>query len=475
MTAALALVSVLASLESTVVSTAMPTIIGELQGLSLYSWVFSLYLLSATVMMPLFGSLADIHGRRRVLLSALVIFLLGAGACAAARSMPQLIAARALQGLGAAGLIPISLTVVADLYTLRERARIQGLFSVIWASAGLLGPLLGAWLTVSFGWRSIFAVTLPLGALAFWLVATQMRESRAERPARFDVPGAALLAAALAALLGATLHGGAGEGLRPPVRVALLLAAAAAFAAFTRHQRRTEHPLIPPALFARAETAAPYLAGILLGTTIFGIDTFVPLFVQGARGGTATAAGAVVTPIVLMWAVSAAFAGRAIVGYGFRRSARVGAALVLLGFAGLLAAVFLGWSVWAISLACGVVGCGLGPSSLSQVLAVQHAAAERERGVATSLVPFMRTVGGSVGVGALGAMLAAGLASRLGPAAATAGQFLAGRPGTEALATGAFREAVAGSLLPIFVLLAALAAVNLVVSAYFPGEAEPPR
>lgn len=468
-TAALALVSALASFESTVVSTAMPTIIGELNGLPLYSWVFSLYLLSATVMMPLCGSLADLYGRRRVLLTALVVFLAGAFACAVARSMPQLIAARAVQGLGAAGLIPISLTVVADLYSLRDRARVQGLFSGIWGAAGLLGPPLGAALTIRYGWRSIFSINLPLGTLALLLVATQMRESRAPRPRPFDGGGAALLALAAGALLFATLHGGLGGGLGAGWRVSLLALAAAALLMLVRLERRSPHPLLPPSLFASAERASPFVAGVLLGTTIFGVDSFVPLFVQGARGGSAAAAGAVVTPVVLMWAVSAGVAGRAIVAFGFRRAARFGAVLVLLGLVGLLAAAWLDFGVVAISLCCGVVGAGLGPSSLAQVLAVQNAAAERERGVATSLVPFSRTVGGSIGVGALGGLLSAGLTERLGAAAADASQVLAGR--VAGASAEALRQAIEASLLPVFGVLAALAVVNLFVAGRFPGPA----
>jgi MFS family permease len=466
---ALLLVTALASFESTVVSTAMPTIIGDLHGLPLYSWVFSLYLLSATVMMPLFGSLADLYGRRRVLLAALGLFLLGALCCAAARTMPQLIAARALQGLGAAGLVPVSLTVLADLYELRERPRVQGWFSAIWAAAALLGPLVGAWLTLSFGWRSIFSITLPLGLVSLVLVVTQMRETRASSPVPFDYAGAVLLSVSVTALLFATLHGERRtSGLW---RGALLLVALGALLLLVRAQARAEHPLLPPSLFTRAATGAPYLAGVLLGTTIYGIDTFVPLFVQGALGGTATAAGAVVTPVILMWALSANLAARSILGRGFRRTARIGALVIVAGFALLLFAVRLRWPVAAISAACGFIGTGLGFSSLSQILAVQHEVAERERGVATSLVPFMRSMGGAVGVGALGGILSAGLTRRLGDAAAEAGQLLAGRH-AEAAAAGvapqALREALGASLLPIFDLLAALSLLNLLATSFFP-------
>ena len=188
-TLALMLVTALASFEATVVSTAMPTIIGDLGGLALYSWVFSIYLMTATVMMPIYGRLADIYGRRRILLIAVSVFLAGAIACGFAHSMPQLIAARALQGLGAAGLVPIALTVSADLYSLEERAKVQGLFSSVWGVASLIGPLLGAWMTISFGWRSIFTINIPLGLIALLLVATQMSESRAALPDPLDLAG----------------------------------------------------------------------------------------------------------------------------------------------------------------------------------------------------------------------------------------------------------------------------------------------
>lgn len=473
-TVALVLVTALASFESTVVSTAMPTIIGDLGGLPLYSWVFSIYLLTATVMMPIYGRLADIYGRRRILLVAITVFLSGAVACGLARSMPQLIAARALQGLGAAGLVPIALTVSGDLYSLEERARVQGIFSSVWGTASLVGPLLGAWMTMSFGWRSIFTINIPLGIVAFTLVATQMIESRSPLPDPLDLAGAATLAAGVTALLFAVLHrpGTATMSLAP--RLALLATAVTSLALFVRLQLKREHPLIPPLLFRHMRTAAPYIGGVLLGTTIFGVDTFVPLFVQGARGGTAGAAGAVVTPLVFFWAISATAAARLIVRFGFRRTARWGAILILAGLVALVAAAFWNASVPWISAACAIVGAGLGPSSMSQVLAIQNGVAERERGVATSLVPFFRASGGSIGVGALGGLLAAGLDRRLGPAAETAGRLLASggeAGGAGAVAPAAFRVAIERSLIPVFGILVGLAVFNLFVAGRFPERA----
>jgi MFS family permease len=390
--------------------------------------------------------------------------------------MPQLIAARGLQGLGAAGLVPIALTVSGDLFSLEERARVQGLFSSVWGTASLVGPLLGAWMTMTFGWRSIFTINVPLGIVAFGLVATQMIESRSPLADPLDLAGAATLAGGVTALLFAVLHRPGDNGLGLAPRLALFAAAAASLATFARLQARRTHPLIPPGLFRRIETAAPYFGGILLGTTIFGVDTFVPLFVQGARGGSAGAAGAVVTPLVFFWAASATLAARLIVRFGFRRTAQWGALLILAGLGGLVAGAWTNASVPWISAACAVVGAGLGPSSMSQVLAIQHAAAERERGVATSLVPFFRAVGGSIGVGALGGLLAAGLERRLGAAAETAGRLLAAGGAAEhgasfPVAPAAFRVAIETSLLPVFGILVALALVNLYVAGRFPARA----
>jgi MFS family permease len=248
-TVALILVTALASFESTVVSTAMPTIIGDLGGLPLYAWVFSIYLLTSTVAMPVYGRLADIYGRRRLMLVAIAVFLTGAVTCAFARSMPQLIAARAIQGLGAAGLIPVAMTVSADIYSLRERAHIQALFSGVWGFAALIGPLVGAFLTVHFGWRSIFSINIPLGVIAFFIVATQMIESRASLPDPVDVAGAAALAAGVSLVLFAVLRAPGPAGASMIVRVAFLAAGALSIAVFARLQTRREHPLVPPELF----------------------------------------------------------------------------------------------------------------------------------------------------------------------------------------------------------------------------------
>jgi hypothetical protein len=280
-------------------------------------------------------------------------------------------------------------------------------------------------------------------------------------------------------LLFSVLHGTGGLALPLGLRLGLLLAGGGALAAFLRLQASREHPLVPLSLFARAETAAPYLCGVLLGTTIFGVDTFVPLFVQGARGGTAAAAGAVVTPLMFFWALSSSVSARLVVPIGFRATARAGATVIVCGFAALVACAWLDAPVPWTSAACAVVGCGLGFVGLSQMLAVQHTTPESIRGVATSLVPFFRTVGGSLGVGALGGLLSLGLVARLGPAAEGAGRLLAGGPAVAPAEAGLdsarLRQALEHALLPVFAVLLGLAVVNLLVTGFFPRRADEPE
>jgi MFS family permease len=403
-TFALLLVTALASFEGTVVATAMPTIVGELKGLRLYPWVFAVFLLASTLTMPLYGRLADLHGRRKTLLAAVVLFAGGTLLCAAAGSMTWLVAARALQGLGAGGLVPVSMTVAGDLFSLEERARVQGIFSSVWGTASLLGPVAGAFVTESFGWRWVFVPILPLGLLAGALVWTQMVETT----------------------------------------------------------RAPAGPLpVLSGLFAIEGTTASYAASVLLGTTIYGVTAYVPLYVQGALGGTAHSAGAVVTPLVFAWALSAVVAGRHLPARGFRATAVFGAVIVALGLASLVAATRLEGPTLAVSAACGLIGLGLGPSSLSQLLAVQHVVPEERRGIATSLVPFFRTVGGSAGVVGLGALLFA----RLGIAPDAAALLLR----SDAAVPPGVRSALHDALLPVFEVLLAFAFVHLAVVARLPA------
>jgi MFS family permease len=400
-TAAMLLVMVLASMEMTVISTAMPTIIGDLHGLEHYAWVASIYLLACTVSMPLYGRLADALGRKRVLLTAIGLFCAASVLAAASQSMTQLIVFRGLQGLGAGGIMPVVLTILGDIFTLKERAKIQGAFSAVWGGASLAGPALGWVLVDSLGWRSVFFVNLPFGAIGFAVLAWKYHDRERPHKVDLDLPGIGLLALSCGAIL-AAVSGLGPDGWPWPVAVALAVVAVVAMAWFVRVERRATNPVLPPSLLAQRAIGPSLVGSGVLGVGFLSLDTFVPLYVQGAKGGGAAAAAAAVTPVMLAWAASGLLAAPLIVRWGFRRTALLGCLLTGVGFVGLFACALADAPQWAMTLVLLVSGFGFGPASMSYLLAAQDAVGFGQRGVVTSGITFFRTIGGAVGIGALG-------------------------------------------------------------------------
>jgi MFS family permease len=402
-TAALMLVMVLASMEQTVTATAMPTIIGDLNGLEHYSWVSSIYLLACTVSMPLYGRLADALGRKRVILVAIGLFLASSVLAASAHSMTQLIIYRGLQGLGAGGIMPVVLTIIGDIFSLQERASIQGFFSAIWGTASLAGPALGALLVNKLGWRSVFFVNLPFGVLGLAVLIWKYTDREKPHSTDLDLPGVAALSVACLATL--ALVSGVGPGGWPLwLSLVLLVVAVICTVGFIRHERRAANPIMPPALMAHRLIGPSVLGSMLFGVAFLSLDTFVPLYMQGGRGGGATAAASVVTPVMLTWALSAFVAGQFLTRLGFRTTALVGSSLIVVGFAGLLVSSVLNAAPWVITAILALTGFGFGPTSMSFLLAAQEAVTWQQRGIITSTITFSRTMGGAIGIGLLGAL-----------------------------------------------------------------------
>ncbi|MFT3785826.1 MAG: MFS transporter [Tepidisphaeraceae bacterium] len=318
--AALMLVMVLASMEMTVTSTAMPTIIGELRGLEHYSWVASLYLLAATVTMPLYGRLADVLGRKRVIVGAVVIFTVGSVLAALSHSMVQLILFRGLQGLGAGGIMPVVLTILGDLFTLKECAKMQGLFSSVWGLSSLAGPALGAGLVHTLGWRWVFLVNLPFGALGLLVLFWKYHDRQKPHSTVIDIVGIALVTAASTSLLALVSRLGP-DGWGWPMIAVLLSVFVVGAIVFFLHERKTTNPVMSPGLMAQRDILVPIIAMALFGATFLSLDTYVPLYVQGGRGGGATAAAAVVTPVMMTWALSNMLSAPLLVRWGFRVTA----------------------------------------------------------------------------------------------------------------------------------------------------------
>jgi MFS family permease len=391
----------LASMEQTVTSTAMPTIIGELHGLEHYAWVASIYLLACTVSMPLYGRLADALGRKPVVLWAMALFCTASVLASMAHSMLGLIVFRGLQGLGAGGIMPVVLTILGDIFTLEERARIQGFFSAVWGVSALAGPALGAFLVNAFGWRSVFFVNLPFGAMALAVLAWKYHDREKPHSTNLDLPGVALLALACAAVLALVSRLGPG-GWSVAVAVALVALAVGAAAGFVRVERNAANPILPPSLLMNPAIGPSLIGSCLMGVSFLCLDTYVPLYVQGARGGGAGAAAGVVTPVVLTWALSGLFAAPMAVRWGFRKTAMLGSTLIALGFVGLVACALGQSPRWVLTSVLLVTGLGLGPCSMAYLLAAQNAVAWQQRGIVTSSIQFFRTMGGAVGIGMMG-------------------------------------------------------------------------
>jgi EmrB/QacA subfamily drug resistance transporter len=399
-TAGLLLGMSLGALEATVVGTAMPTIVATLGGLAHYSWVFSAYLLTSTASVPIWGRLSDLYGRRRMYLFAVAAFLIGSVACGAAQTMFQLIAARAIQGLGAGGIIPLTMTIIGELYSLSERPRTQALFSGVWGTASVLGPLVGGYITDALSWRWVFYINIPFGLLCVAVIAYAYPASRGTSPVKVDWLGAGLLFGCVSALLIAL---GAETGAVLWAATALAL-----FAAFVIVERGQDEPILPVDLLGHPVISRTLGVVFLVGVALFGAIAFVPLYVQGVLGGSATEAGQVLTPLFLGWVTMSVVGAKLTVRTGYRAVAITGSVLMTTGFVGL---TWLdGHSSKALLYgSCLVLGAGMGCQMLSLLLAVQHGVERSRLGIATSLNQFARSIGAAIGVAAMGAIMSRSL------------------------------------------------------------------
>lgn len=432
----------LAAIEATIVATAMPTVVAQLGGLTHYSWVFSAYIVASTVTVPLWGKMSDLYGRRRLYLGAVGLFVLGSALSGASQSMTQLIVFRAVQGIGAGGLLPLGLTILGDLYTLRERARMQGFFSGVWGLASIVGPLVGGYIAEKMSWRWVFYLNLPFGVAAAVLVGLALVEPVRHAPPRIDFRGAALLSAAVTVLLLALAQTGDRDRFLGSGTLLALYAAAGAFGwSFIRMERRAAEPIVPLDLLADQLVGAVTVCGFLVGVAMFGTISYVPLFVQSALGASATQAGTTLTPLLLGWVTMALVGGRILPHFGYRPMILVGLGFIAAGFI-VLTFIRPGTPLWVLRTDLGFMGMGMGLTMLTLLLAMQNAVDRDRLGVATSFGLFTRSMGGAVGVALMGAIVTASL---------PAGDL---RPGD--LARGLHRAFVAGAIVSLIAWTAAL-------------------
>ncbi|MFH0765381.1 MAG: MDR family MFS transporter [Calditrichota bacterium] len=413
---ALMISTALAAIDVTIVSTALPTIVAELSGVALYSWLVSIYLLTSTTSVPLYGQLADNLGRKPILIWGIILFTLASVLCTQARTMTQLIIFRAIQGLGSGAILPMTMTIIGDLFKIEERARYQGLFSGVWGVSSIVGPALGAFILMVWNWHGIFYINLPVGITALFLVVKYFPERAVSQHRSVDVWGALLMTAGVSALLLA-VEQNSSAGM---ASLSFYLTAAVCIIALIIVEKRASSPFLPVGLITRRLIGVSYLIAIFGGMLQFGTTAFMPLFVQGALGGTPAAVGLTMAPMAVGWPLGSVLSGRLILKLGYKRVLLLGMTCGVTG-ASLLQLLNQSTPLIAVMGIIALVGFSLGLTSTPVIIAVQNAVAWNKRGITTALNQFSRTIGGVIGVAVMGALLNRQLSGYISGSKLTAG------------------------------------------------------
>jgi len=457
----------LASMESTVVATATPTIVGELGGLNHFSWVFSAYMLASTTTVPLYGKLSDLYGRRKLYLIAMALFLAGSILAGQADSMTQLILARGLQGVGAGGIMPLAFILIGEMFTLEQRTRMQGLFSGVWGVSSIIGPLLGGFLVDSLSWRWVFYINIIPGLLAAGLVAYAWRDriAHTDKPS-VDYAGAVLMMAAIVTLLFGLLDESGSSRRWLMIGISIPL-----FIVLFWVESRAVDPILPLNLFGGRLFSTAVVHGIFSGWALFGSIAFIPLFVQSVLGTSATQAGITISPMLLGWVASSIIGTRILLKVGYRKLAIIGTTLLVIG-AFFMSRIDSGVGQIAIMVFVTLMGIGMGFSIPSFLIAVQTTVFRRYLGTATSTMQFSRSMGGTLGVSVMGAVLTARLTSNLAASnldPELISQLLDPNPVSGMVINEGARLALAGAITGVFIIAFVTAALALVSVLFAPN------
>ncbi|WP_284644701.1 MDR family MFS transporter [Paenibacillus silviterrae] len=403
----LMLALLLASLDQTIVSTAMPTIVGELGGLEQFVWVFSAYLIANVVSMPIFGKLSDMYGRKLFFLLGLIVFMIGSALCGTASTMLELIIYRAVQGIGGGALMPITFTIVFDLFPPEKRGKMQGLFGAVFGISSVLGPLAGAYFTDNIDWTWIFYINLPLGVVSLILISVFYRPSLPTNPnQKIDWAGTIVFAAAVLCLMfGLELGGKEGYAWGSLPIIGLFAGFVLLSALFLFIETRVSDPVVPLGLFKHRLFSASMGASFFFGAVMISAASYIPLFIQGVFEGSATSAGQVLTPMMLGVVASSVLGGRFIGKLSYRNILIVSSSLLIVATV-LLSTISLGTERWLITVYMILMGLGIGVSFPVISISSLHGVSMHQRGVVTSMVSFFRTIGTALGVTVLGALQA---------------------------------------------------------------------
>jgi EmrB/QacA subfamily drug resistance transporter len=441
----------LVAIDATILATAVPTLVAELGSFELFPWLFSVYLLTQAVTTPLFAKLADRVGRKPVILIGIGVFLVGSILCGLAWSMPALIAFRAVQGIGAGAIGPMAITIAGDIYTLEERARVQGYIASVWAASAVIGPTLGGLFAELDAWRWIFFINIPLCLLAGWLLVRSLHETVERSPHRIDIAGGALLVLSLGLLLVGVLQGGVSWAWLSWQSAVAFGLGTLLLIAFVLVERRAAEPILPGWVLSRRLLLTTTLISVGVGAILIGLASYLPVTLEAALGVSPLIAGLALAALTIGWPISASLSGRLYLTIGFRQTVLIGMVLVLAG-TGLLAGTAASPSIAFAALACFLTGLGLGLVATPTLIAAQTSVEWNERGVVTGTNLFARAVGQAVGVAVFGAVAnglyrAAGGAGGLGEGASGAVDPVAIIPASQAVFIGALLCAIATAII----------------------------
>ena len=402
--AALMLAIGLAAIDATIVATAIPQIVGDLGGFSKFPWVFSIYLLTQAVTVPIYGRLSDVYGRKPILLFGIAGFLVGSVLCGFAWSMVALIAFRGLQGIAAGAILPTTTTIVGDLYEPAERGRVQGYISSVWGISAIAGPTLGGVFAEYWTWRGIFWLNIPIGIAAMWLVHRHLHERVERREHRIDVAGVVVLTLGLSLLILALLEGGVSWAWISAPSIALIALALSLLCGFVAIERRVPEPILPLWVFRRRTLVAGNLASLAIGAIIIGQTSYVPIYAQKVVGVGAVVAGLAMGAMTIGWPLASTAAPRAYLRLGYKTTAIIGSAFAVAGCVLFVAFVHADSGIWRVAVSSFVIGIGMGWASVATIVAIQSDVEWQDRGVATGTTMFLRSLGSAVGIAIFGAL-----------------------------------------------------------------------
>lgn len=449
----------LVAIDSTILATAVPALVDDLGGFSQFPWLFSVYLLGQAVSVPIYAKLADLYGRKPVMLVGIGLFVVGSLLCGLAWGMTSLIVFRAIQGLGAGAVQPMGMTIMGDIYSVAERAKVQGYLASVWAVSAVVGPTLGGVFADYLSWRLIFLVNLPLGLAAAVMLWRRFDEQVDRRPHRIDYAGAVLLTLGGLALLLALLEGGVRWSWTSATSISLFAAAAVLLAAFAVVERRASEPVLPGWVFRNRVVLAAMVTSLVVGVLMMGLTSYVPLYGQVVLGQGAVASGLALAAIALGWPLAASNSGRLYLTVGFRATMLIGG-VVSVGGTSLLLLVGEDSSILVLAAPCFVMGLGFGLVSSPAIIAAQSAVGWDRRAVATGTSAFARSVGSAVGVAVFGAIVNGMVASRIAH----------GVPDLEDLTPAVLDPAIHA----VFVVSVVVALALLVVGLLMPKRVEEP-